>query len=222
MNTLCCIHDKDEAYQIRKIEVFQERSRTNRLYTTQEIGKDVCKNKKYLKIHLNDIFWKGFFECKRGLFLVSVAVSSNVADHSVVIDSNRGLLIDPSFEQPISFQVLYTDGKPDEQKWKDMFKQMGYKFFSTMHQLYSKHSRFCEQPANVAVGPADIVGLASDNANGVKHKKSRKRKKRRTTQQTEAVEKMEVVLGATAVKKKFFCNGLTCDILERIIGVQIR
>ena len=86
---------------------------------------------------------------------------------------------------------------------------------------------FREQPANVAVGPADIVGLASDNANGVKHK-SRKRKKRRTTQQTEAVEKMEVeimevVLGATAVvKKKFFCNGLTCDILERIIGVQIR
>lgn len=208
---LCRNHDNDEAYLLLTIEVFEHRL-TGRLYTTHEIKKDVCRNEEYEKIHLNDIFWKGFFECKQGLFLVNLAVGFNFPDHYVVIDSDRKLLIDPSYEQPISFQVLYTNGQPDKTKWVNLFKKLGYRYFFTMHQLYSKNSRFCVQPAIVAVGPADIVGLASANANGVKPKKSRRgRKKKTTTQQTNAV----------ALTPALNVVALTPDIVAMIIGVSL-
>ena len=120
------------------------------MYTNKELGVKAAKGDGKLKIHLNRIFVSGFFECKKGLYVVTVAVGqSHVADHCIVFDSWRKLIIDPSYASPISFEVLYTDGKPDAKKWKKMFKVLDYKFFDKMHQLYSKDSRFCVQDSRL-------------------------------------------------------------------------
>jgi hypothetical protein len=135
-------HGKTEQYQFQNISVVSDEF--NRLFTDKEIGVKAVKGDGKINIHLNLIFVSGFFECKKGLYVVTVAVGqSNIADHCIVFDSWRKLIIDPNYAFPISFEVLYTDGKPDAQKWKNMFYVLEYKFFHTMHQVYSKDSRFC-------------------------------------------------------------------------------
>jgi hypothetical protein len=135
-------HAKREQYQYQNINVF--RDELNRLYTDKEIGVKAVKGHGKIKIHPNRIFVSGFFECKKGLYVMTVAVGqSNVANHCIVFDSWRKLIIDPNYAEPIFFEVLYTDGKPDEQKWKSMFKKLNYQFFHKMQQVYSKNSRFC-------------------------------------------------------------------------------
>ena len=93
---------------------------------------------------------------------MNVAVGqSKVANHSVVFDGFRKLIIDPNYASPIYFEVLYTDGKPDEQKWKNMFKKLDYKFFHRMQQVYSIDSRFCVH--GNCVQPANIVAMKTAN-----------------------------------------------------------
>lgn len=114
------------------------------MYTDKEIGVKPVQGDGKSKIHPNNIFVSGFFECKKGLYVVTVAVGqSNIADHCIVFDSWRKLIIDPNYASPISFEVLYNaDRKPDEEKWKNMCKELDYKFFGGMQQVYSIDSKF--------------------------------------------------------------------------------
>jgi hypothetical protein len=114
------------------------------LFTDKEIGVKPVQGVGKIKIHLNHIFVSGFFECKKGLYVVTVAVGqSYIADHCIVFDSWRKLIIDPNYASPISFEVLYNaDGKPDQKKWENMWKELDYRFFHKMQQVYSIDSRF--------------------------------------------------------------------------------
>jgi len=135
-------HGNKEHYQFQNISVFKDQN--NCLFTDKEIGVKPVQGDGKTKIHLNHIFVSGFFECKKGLYVLTVAVGqSNVANHCVVFDSWRKLIIDPNYASPISFEVLYNaDRLPDEQKWKNMCKELDYKFFQTMQQVYSIDSKF--------------------------------------------------------------------------------
>ena len=127
-------HGKTEQYQFQNISVVKDEF--NRLFTDKEIGVKAVKGDGKIKIHLNHIFVSGFFECKKGLYVVTVAVGqSNIADHCIVFDSWRKLIIDPNYAFPISFDVLYNaDMKPDEQKWnKNICKELGYMFFGKIY-----------------------------------------------------------------------------------------
>lgn len=114
------------------------------MYTDKELGVKPVKGDGKSKIHTNDIFVSGFFECKKGLYVLTVAVGQNdVADHCIVFDSWRKLIIDPNYASPISFEVLYNaDRNPDKEKWKNMCKELDYKFFKKMQQVYSIDSKF--------------------------------------------------------------------------------
>ena len=114
------------------------------LFTDKEIGVKPVQGDGKIKIHLNHIFVSGFFECKKGLYVLTVAVGQNdVANHCIVFDSWRKLIIDPNYASPISFEVLYNaDGKPDQKKWENMWKELDYRFFQKMQQVYSKDSKF--------------------------------------------------------------------------------
>ena len=155
-------HIKDEAYQLRKVKIFEDERGC--LHTKKE---DMYKD-----VPLIDAVWKGFFENNKGLFLVTVAVGeSGFANHCVIIDSFRQYIIDPSYAEPMPFQVGYKNGCLDKQQWQDIFKVLEYKFFGTMHQLYSKNSRFCVSEAKGGNGKASNFsipsGAALDNADGV-------------------------------------------------------
>ena len=132
---------KTEHYQFQNISVFKDQD--NCLYTDKELGVKPVEGDGKSKIHPNHIFVSGFFECKQGLYVLTVAVGQNhVADHCIVFDSWRKLIIDPNYASPISFEVLYNaDRKPDKQKWKNMCKELDYKIFEKMKQVYSKGSK---------------------------------------------------------------------------------
>ena len=96
-----------------KISVYEHRV-NKRLYTTEQIEKGEGKKGMYDKIHLNIAFFKGFLQQIQGIFIVSVAVNGNhCANHYIVFDTGRRLIIDPNFERPILFQWAYTNGKLD-------------------------------------------------------------------------------------------------------------
>lgn len=135
-------HAETEHYQFQNISVFKDQD--NCLYTDKELGVKPVKGDGKSKIHPNDIFESGFFECKKGLYVLTVAVGQNdVADHCIVFDSWRKLIIDPNYASPISFEVLYNaNRKPDKEKWKNMCKELDYKIFEKMQQVYSKGSKF--------------------------------------------------------------------------------
>ena len=128
-----------------------------------------------------------------------------------------------------------------------MLNDLEYHYFETMYQMLSKASRFlpeCEWDRHECI-TNDFTGEANNKDGRNKSRDSRQQtdstpevKRIKTCQffkkgtckngdvckfghSTMEVAIMEVGLGATAVKK-FFCNGITLDILERIIGVQIR
>jgi hypothetical protein len=84
---------------------------------------------------LTDIFSKGFFESRKGLFLVTVQVGNNKdANHYTVFDSWRMLIIDPSYTEPIRW--------PDKDRWGVVLDKLQYIRFEDIYQLYSQNSRF--------------------------------------------------------------------------------
>ena len=184
------------------------------MYTNKELGVKAAKGDGKLKIHLNRIFVSGFFECKKGLYVVTVAVGqSNFANHCIVFDGWRNLIIDPNYDVPICFDVLYTDGKPDAKKWKNMFKVLDYKFFHRMHQVYSIDSRFCVQDSR----------LQTERTPEVKRCKFFKKGACRNGDLcTFGHSTMELVPRGTPQQQQHFFFNLAFDILERIIGVQMR
>ena len=186
------------------------------LYTKQEIGPGVVIKKVYNKLSTKAAILIGFFEQKPGIYIVKVRVGVNSsANHYIVVNSWTGQIIDPNYSFPISFHWAYINGKLDKVKWETMLKDLEYYCFETMYQMYSKLSRFSRQQ--------------TDSTPEVKRMKTCQFFKKGTCKNgdvckfvhpTMEVAIMEVVLGATAVKK--FFSDLPCDILERIIGVQIR
>lgn len=184
------------------------------MYTNRELGVKAAKGDGKLKIHLNRIFVSGFFECKKGLYVVTVAVGqSNFANHCIVFDGWRNLIIDPNYDVPICFDVLYTDGKPDAKKWNNMFKVLDYKFFDKMHQVYSIDSRFCVQDSR----------LQTERTPEVKRCKFFKKGACRNGDLcTFGHSTMELVPRGTPQQQQHFFFNLAFDILERIIGVQMR
>jgi hypothetical protein len=122
-----------------KISVLEDRV-NKRLYKQiekGEVNKGLCDN-----INLKIAFLKGFLQQKQGIFIVAVAVNgNNCANHYIVFDTWRGLIIDPRFKRPILFQWAYTNGKLDENKWKKMLRILRYSDFETMYQVFSKNSR---------------------------------------------------------------------------------
>ena len=156
-------HAKREHYQFQSISVFKDQS--NSLFTDKELGVKPVQGDGKIQIQLNNVFESGFFECKKGLYVVTVAVGqSHVADHCIVFDGWRKLIIDPNYASPISFEVLYTDGKPDKQKWKKMRKELDYKFFQKMQQVYSIDSRFCVHGHNGNCVQPNIVAMKTARA----------------------------------------------------------
>ena len=221
-HTSCC-HNKEEDYQLLKISVYEHRD-TKRLYTTEQIDKRERKNGMYYKIDLKNAFLKGFLQQIQGIFIVSVAVNGNhCANHYIVFDTGRGLIIDPNFERPILFQWAYTNGKLDEKKWKEMLRILQYSSFAGMYKVYSKNSRFSDPGLETTNRDSRQQTESTPEAKRTKACIFFKKGKCKNGDICKFVHStIEAVLDATAVKKKFFCNGLTCDIVERIIGVQIR
>ena len=238
--------DKKEGYMLLKISVYQGVC-DNLLYTKQEIGRGVEIEGVYNKLSTKKAILIGFFEQKPGIYILKVRVGVNIsANHYIVVNSWTGQIIDPSYSFPISFQWAYTNGKLDKEKWETMLNDLEYNCFETMYQMLSRESRFLPEWGLHECITNDFTGEANNKDGRNKSRDSRQQtdstrevKRKKTCQffkkgtckngdvckfghSTMEVEIMEVVLGATAVKKKFFCNGLTCDILERIIGVQIR
>jgi len=198
----------------------------------------------YNKLNTTNAILNGFFEQIPGIYIVKVRVGVNSsANHYIVVNSWTGQIIDPSYSFPISFQWAYTNGKLDKEKWKAMLNDLEYRWFETMYQMYSTDSRFSDRHEFVT---NDFTGEAN-NKDGLESQDSRQQTdstpkvKRIRVKECNFFKKgtcrngevckfghstmelaiMEVVLGATAVNQ-FFCNGLTHDILETIIGVQIR
>jgi len=175
------------------------------LYTKQEIGPGVVIKKVYNKLSTKAAILIGFFEQKPGIYIVKVRAGVNIsANHYIVVNSWTGQIIDPNYSFPISFQWAYINGKLDKEKWETMLKDLEYYCFETMYQMYSKLSRFkrmktCKFFKKGTCKNGDVC---------------------RFVHPTMEVAIMEVAIGATAVKK--FFSDLPCDILERIIGVQIR
>lgn len=194
----------------------------------------------YNKLDTMNAILIGFFEQKSGIYIVKVRVGVNSsANHYIVVNSWTGQIIDPSYSFSISFQWAYTNGKLDKVKWEAMLNDLEYHCFETMYQMYSIDSRFSDRDEFVT---NDFTGEAEDGRKSrdsrqqtdstpkVKRRKECNFFKKGTCKNgdvckfghsTMELAITEEVLGATAVKK-FFCNGITLDILETIIGVQIR
>ena len=134
----CKSHDIKEMYQFRKLVIFKDQY--HQFLTKQERKKAEC----YEHIHLDDAFLCGFFESRKGLFLVTVVLTKGMpADHYIVIDSWRKLIIDSNFEEPISFLVTYNAaGLPDREKWRTVLCELKYHGFVEAYQVYSQNSRF--------------------------------------------------------------------------------
>ena len=223
--------DKKEGYMLLKISVYQ--GVCDLLYTKQEIGRGVVIEGVYNKLSTKKAILNGFFEQKPGIYILKVRVGVNIsANHYIVVNSWTGQIIDPSYSFPISFQWAYTNGKLDKEKWETMLNDLEYNCFETMYQMLSRESRFLPEWGLHECITNDFTGEANNKDGRNKRIKTCQFFKKGTCKNGDvckfghstmevAIMEVHVGLGATAVKK-FFCNGLTCDILERIIGVQIR
>jgi len=235
--------DKKEGYMLLKILVYQGLC-DNLLYTKHEIGRGVVIKGVYNKLDTKKAILIGFFEQKPGIYILKVRVGVNIsANHYIVVNSWTGQIIDPSYSFPISFQWAYTNGKLDKEKWETILNDLEYHYFETMYQMLSKESRFLPECIT-----NDFTGEANNKDGRNKSRDSRQQTdstpevykrikicqffKKGTCKNGDvckfghstmevAIMEVHIGLGATAVKK-FFCDGITLDILERIIGVQIR
>ena len=218
-----CRHDEEEGYLLLTISVYQ-RVCDNLLYTKQEIGPGVVTKGVYNKLNTTNAILIGFFEQKPGIYIVKVRVGVNSsANHYIVVNSWTGQIIDPSYSFPISFQWAYRNGKLDKEKWVAMLNDLEYRYFETMYQMYSINSRFSDNNED-----GRDSRQQTDSTPKFKRIKECHYFKKGTCKNgdvckfghsTMELAITEVVLGATAVKK-FFCTGITLDILETIIGVD--